>query len=84
MAEQEAESRLCASDEEYNQWPSCLCCLLLEEQNELSKPDLGMTKNQHLGTEDSLSLHLIFPASAHDFFSLSFDKWTDHEYELVL
>lgn len=54
MAEQEAESRLCASDEEYNQWPSCLCCLLLEEQNELSKPSLGMTKNQHPGTQRTL------------------------------
>lgn len=44
-----------------------------------------MMKNQHLGTEGNLSLNLAFPASADDFFFLFFfDKWTEHEYELVL
>lgn len=60
MAEQETESRLSASDEEHNQWSSSLHFLLLEEHNELPKPALGTTKNQHLGTEGNLNLHLTF------------------------
>jgi len=43
-----------------------------------------MTKNQHPRAESDLSLRLAFPATADDFFSLSFDKWTEHAYELVL
>lgn len=31
-----------------------------------------------------MSLHLNFPVSHDDFVSLSFDKWTEHEHELVL
>lgn len=81
MAEQETESRLSESDEEQNQWPSSFQCLLLEE-HELFKPALGMTENQHLGTEGTLSLHRTFPAPADDFF-LSSDKWIKYEHELV-
>lgn len=37
-----------------------------------------------MSTEDNVSLHLTFLASHDDFVSVSFDKWTDHEHELVI
>lgn len=50
-----------------------------------SKTAFSMTKTQHMGTEGNLSLHLASSASDDDFFfSLSVDKWTEHEYESVL